>query len=168
MHPLGGLPGEQDLRRRAGGHRQRGADRHGVAQPAGALGRGDADPASRRRAGRAARSPRSRPAAGSGPAAATASSRSSPAAAASSASRGPEHEPALARPGQQRCRSRATASRCAVGRARPVRLTSSASVAGPGARAEDGHRFVEDADAARLFHTAILPSRYARRKIGPR
>ena len=69
VHPLALLPGEQHLGGRARGHRQRRADRHGVAQPAGPLGGGHADrgrpPAAR---GRAGRSPRSRPAAGSAPA----------------------------------------------------------------------------------------------------
>ena len=43
MHPLGVLPGEQHLGGRAGAHGQLRADRDGVAQAAGALGRGDAD-----------------------------------------------------------------------------------------------------------------------------
>ncbi len=37
MHALGVLPGEQDLRRRAGAHGQLGTDRDGVAQTRGAL-----------------------------------------------------------------------------------------------------------------------------------
>ena len=58
VHPLALLPGEQHLRGRAGGHRQRGADRHGVAQPAGPLGGGHAHPDVALPRGRAARSPR--------------------------------------------------------------------------------------------------------------
>ena len=43
MHPLGVLPGEQDLRGGAGPHGQLGADGDGVAQAGRALGGGDAD-----------------------------------------------------------------------------------------------------------------------------
>src|SRR5215467_7908944 len=66
---------------------------------------------------------------------ATASRRSSPAAAASSVILGPStNRPWLSRV-STRCRSRATAIRCAVGRARPVAETSWASDAGPASRA---------------------------------
>src|SRR5215472_9855632 len=64
-----------------------------------------------------------------------ASSRSSPAAVASSVIRGPRtNRPWLSRV-STRCRSSATASRCAVGLARPVAATSWASEAGPASRA---------------------------------
>ncbi len=43
VHALGVLPREQHLRRRAGAHRQLGADRDRVAQAGGPLGGGDAD-----------------------------------------------------------------------------------------------------------------------------
>src|SRR5438034_5535172 len=66
---------------------------------------------------------------------ATASRRSSPAAAASSVILGPStNRPWLSRV-STRCRSRATAIRCAVGRARPVAATSWAREAGPASRA---------------------------------
>src|SRR3954447_3365849 len=75
----------------------------------------------------------SRSRASTGPAAA--SSRSSPAAAESSARRGPSMKrPCMSRATRRWC-SRATASRCAVGRARPVPATRPASVAGPASRA---------------------------------
>ena len=44
VHPLALLPGEQHLGGRAGDHRQRAADRHGVPQPACPLRGRDADP----------------------------------------------------------------------------------------------------------------------------
>ena len=156
-HLLGRGEGEQRVRGRAGGHGQPGADRHGVAQPAGALGGGDADPGGAvadvelgalaagvaqgdqvpagelgevgRCRGRARRAP--------GPGA---------------------HAPAGVRR-TSRWPSSATASRWAVARGRPVRSTSSARVAGSAATArEDGHRFVQDGDGVRLSHTAILSS----------
>ena len=68
-----------------------------------------------------------------GPAAAI--RRSSPAADASSTSREPStNRPWMSRP-TNRWWASATASRCTVGRARPVALTSWASVAGPASRA---------------------------------
>src|SRR5690348_12525524 len=66
---------------------------------------------------------------------AMASSRSSPAAAASSPIRGPSTNRPCASRASMRCRSSATAIRCAVGRARPVAETSWASEAGPASRA---------------------------------
>ena len=45
VQPLGLLPGQQDLGRRAGLHRQRRTDGHRVAQAGQPLGRGNADPA---------------------------------------------------------------------------------------------------------------------------
>ncbi len=75
----------------------------------------------------------SRSRASTGPA--VASSRSSPAAADSSASRGPRtNRPCMSRATRRWCSS-ATASRCAVGRARPVPATRPARVAGPASRA---------------------------------
>src|SRR6478735_7485893 len=75
----------------------------------------------------------SRSLASTGPA--DASNRSSPAAADSSERRGPStNRPCMSRATNRWC-SRATASRCAVGRARPVPATRPASVAGPASRA---------------------------------
>src|SRR6187200_2805052 len=66
---------------------------------------------------------------------AASSSRSSPAAVASSRSRGPRtNRPCRSRATRRWCSS-AVASRCAVGRARPVAATSEARLAGPASRA---------------------------------
>ena len=122
-------------------------------------------PARRPGAGRAARSRRSGRGAGSAPGRPTASSRSSPAAVDNSARRGPSTKrPCVSRVTMRWCSS-ATASRWAVGRARPVAWTSCASDGGAGfqgVRDEDG--LVQYADSARVVHAPILTSRHMRRK----
>src|SRR6201994_2677214 len=96
---------------------------------------------------------------------AMASSRSSPAAEASSPIRGPSTNRPWASRASIRWLSRATAIRCAVGRARPVALTSCASEAGPLSRADRTEIVLSRTPTPlELFMYRILPSRNARRK----
>ena len=158
---LGGREGEQRVRGGAGGHRQPGADRHGVAQPAGALGGGDAHPGRRRRARRTGRSRRSRRA-GSTRCRPARSARSAPPRP-SSASAGPgAHAPSCGAPDQavplqrdgQPVRGRPGQAGAADELGERGRLV--------GHGAENGHRFVQDGDGVRLSHTAILASHMVR------
>ena len=153
VQPVRLLPGEQHLRGRAGVHRQRWR-RPGSSR----AGRPDARPRRRRCAGRpgggtAGRSRRCGRAGAPSTGPAAASSRSSPAADASSASRGPStNRPCMSRATSRWC-SRATASRCAVGRASPVAPTSCGEGGRAGLeRAQNGGGLVEDADSARVVH----------------
>ena len=130
VQPVRLLPGEQDLRGRAGVHRQRAADRDGVAQADRPLGRGHADPLVALAAvqlgalaGVVAQRGQHRPGGGQQPVLAGGRGRARPAAGPST------NRPCMSRATRRWCSS-ATASRCAVGRARPVAATSWASVAG--------------------------------------
>ena len=159
MHPLGVLPGEQDLRGRAGAHRQLRADRDGVAQAGRALGRGDADavlalaaPQLGGLAGDVAQPGEHRAGGGQQPVLAGGGGQLGQPRA--------EHEPALHVAGDQ-----------------PVVLEGDGEPVGggpgqPGAGHEPGQGgrsglqggeheggFVENADSARVVHTLILPSR---------
>ena len=160
VHPVRLVPGEQDLGGRA---RRSWAARTRPGRCRGARWRAPPPPrrsGSRPGAGRAARSPRSGRAAGSGWAGRWRGA-------------GPPRPPWPARPAggpartapgnrrlTRRCRSSATAIRCAVGRARPVAATSWASEAGPDSRVvSTATDLVQDADSARVVHGSILPSR---------
>ena len=135
VHPLGVLPGEQNLGGGAGAHRQLGADRDGVAQARGPLGGGDADavlalaaPQLGGLAGDVAQPRQHGPGGGEQPVLAGGG--------AELGQPGAEDEPPCMSRATRRWCSRATARRWAVGRARPVPATSPARVAGPDSRAE--------------------------------
>jgi hypothetical protein len=148
VQPVRFLPGQQHLGGRSGEHGQRRAHRDGVAQTHRALGGGHAD-------AQVALTPEqlgglswvwSRNAPRTAPAAA--SSRSSPAAEASSARRGPRmNRPCMSRETRRWC-SRATASRWAVGRAKPVAGHELRQRGGAGLeRAQNGRSLVQDGRA---------------------
>ena len=167
VQPVRLLPREQDLGGRAGLHRQRRADRDGVAQAGEALGRRHADPAValapvelRALAGDVAQPGEHRA--------------------------GRLEQPVLAGGGRQLAESRAEHEPpLQVARDQPVVLQSRGQPVrgGPG---EPGRRdqrrqagrpglegsendggLVQDADSARVVHVPILPSHAPRRKYGP-
>ena len=151
VHPAAFFPGQQDLRGRASRHRQRRADRDGV--PQAARPSAAATPIRCPRApGTAGRSPGGVPELGE-TGCAMASSRSSPAAAASSPILGPSTNRPCASRVSIRWLARATAIRCAVGRARPRRLDQLRERGRAVLqRRQNGNRLVEDADSARVVH----------------
>jgi hypothetical protein len=159
------LPGEQHLSGRTGEHRQRGADRDGVAQAHRSLGGGHTDAMVALAAeelggliGVIAQCAQHGPAA--------ASRRSSPAAAANSPRRGTEDEAALQVAGHQAVVFEGHGQPVGRGPGQAGAVTSCASVEGPASRAPSTMAALSRTPTplTDLVHVLILPSRLLRRK----
>jgi hypothetical protein len=165
VDPLGVLPGEQDLSRRAGTHGELGSDRDRVPQPGRALGGGDADtvvtlpaPQLRRLAGDVTQACEHR--AGGGEQAVLAGGDGELGEAR------PEHEPALEVARHQTVVLQGHGEPVGGGPGETGGGHQAGQGGGPGLeRGQHEGRLVEDPDAAGVVHMAILPSQIMGRKL---